>query len=61
MKPIVFYLSHEVPEKWRPYLKRAVEDWQVVFEKAGFRNAIIARDAPTEEEDPDWDPEDVRY
>jgi len=59
--PIVFYLSHEVPDKWRPYLKRAVEDWQVVFEKAGFKNAIIARDAPTEQEDPDWDPEDVRY
>ena len=59
--PIVFYLSHEVPDKWRPYLKRAVEDWQVVFEKAGFKNAIIARDAPSEQEDPDWDPEDVRY
>jgi hypothetical protein len=59
--PIVFYLSHEVPDKWRPYLKRAVEDWQVVFERAGFKNAIIARDAPTEQEDPDWDPEDVRY
>lgn len=61
VKPIVFYISREVPEKWRPYLKRAVEDWQKVFEKAGFRNAIIARDAPAEDEDPDWDPEDVRY
>jgi Met-zincin/Domain of unknown function (DUF5117)/Domain of unknown function (DUF5118) len=61
IKPIVFYLSHEVPDKWRPYLKRAVEDWQVVFEQAGFKNAIIARDAPSEQEDPDWDPEDVRY
>jgi uncharacterized protein DUF4953/uncharacterized protein DUF5117/uncharacterized protein DUF5118 len=59
--PIVFYLSQEVPDKWRPYLKQAVEDWQVVFEKAGFSNAIVARDAPNEKEDPDWDPEDVRY
>jgi hypothetical protein len=59
--PIVFYLSREVPDQWRPYLKKAVEDWQAVFEAAGFRNAIIARDAPTEEEDPEWDPEDVRY
>ncbi|HTS53927.1 MAG TPA: zinc-dependent metalloprotease [Burkholderiales bacterium] len=59
--PIVFYLSPEVPDKWRPYLKRAVEDWQLVFEKAGFSNAIVARDAPSEKEDPDWDPEDVRY
>jgi hypothetical protein len=61
VKPIVFYISREVPEKWRPYLKQAVENWQKVFEKSGFRNAIIARDAPTEDEDPDWDPEDVRY
>ena len=59
--PIVFYLSPEVPDRWRPYLKQAVEDWQAVFERAGFKNAIVARDAPTEQEDPDWDPEDVRY
>jgi hypothetical protein len=61
VKPIVFYLSPEVPEKWRPYIKRGIEDWQPVFEKAGFRKAILARDAPTPKEDPEWDPEDVRY
>ena len=61
VQPIVFYLSQEVPDQWRPYLKQAVEAWQGPFEKAGFKHAIIARDAPTEAEDPDWDPEDVRY
>jgi hypothetical protein len=61
VKPIVFYISPEVPEEWRPYIKRGIEDWQQVFEKAGFRNAILARDAPTPKEDPEWDPEDVRY
>lgn len=61
VKPIVFYLSHEIPPKWRPYIKRAVEQWQGPLEAAGFRNAILARDAPTEEEDPDWDPGDLRY
>ena len=61
VKPIVFYLSQEVPDQWRPYIKRGIEDWQKVFENAGFRNAIIARDAPTPQEDPNWDPEDVRY
>lgn len=61
VKPIVFYISREVPDKWRGYLQQAVEDWQTVFEKAGFKNAIIALDAPTEQENPDWDPEDVRY
>ncbi|HXH60896.1 MAG TPA: zinc-dependent metalloprotease, partial [Fimbriimonadaceae bacterium] len=58
VKPIVFYLGREVPEKWRKYLKEAVEDWQPAFEAAGFKNAIIAQDAP---DDPNWDPEDARY
>jgi hypothetical protein len=42
-------------------VKRGVENWQTVFETAGFRNAIIALDPPSPEEDPEWDPEDVRY
>jgi hypothetical protein len=61
VKPIVFYISDEVPEKWRPFIKDGIEDWQKVFEKVGFSNAILARDAPSPEEDPNWDPEDVRY
>ncbi len=61
VKPIVFFVSHEVPAKWRPYIKKGIEAWQGPFEKAGFRKAIVARDAPTPEEDPGWDPEDVRY
>jgi len=59
--PIVFYIGREVPDQWRPYLKQAVEDWQPAFEQAGFRNAILARDAPSEREDPGWDADDVRY
>jgi hypothetical protein len=59
--PIVFYLSPEIPPKWRPYLKQAVELWRGPLEQAGFKNAIFARDAPTKEEDPDWDPSDLRY
>lgn len=61
VKPIVFYLAREVPDRWRPYIKQGIEDWQPVFEKAGFRHAIIARDAPSESEDPAWDAEDSRY
>ncbi|TXB69437.1 zinc-dependent metalloprotease [Phaeodactylibacter luteus] len=60
-KPIVYYIDPATPEKWRPYLKKGVEDWQAVFEKAGFKNAIIAKDPPSKEEDPEWSPEDVRY
>ena len=61
VKPIVYYISREVPEQWRPYIKRAIEDWQPAFEQAGFSHAILAKDAPTEAEDPTWDPEDVRH
>ncbi len=61
VKPIVYYIGPEVPAKWRPYMKQAVEDWQVAFEQAGFKNAIIAKDAPTKAEDPNFDPDDVRY
>lgn len=60
-KPILFYISREVPEKWRMYLKQGVEDWRPAFEKAGFKNAIICKIAPTPEEDPNWDPEDGRH
>ncbi|MXU63935.1 zinc-dependent metalloprotease [Oceanomicrobium pacificus] len=59
--PIVYYVSREVPERWRDAIKAGVEMWQPAFEEAGFTNAIIARDAPTVEEDPDWSPEDTRY
>ncbi len=61
VKPIVYYLDPATPEKWRPYFKQGIEDWNVAFEKAGFKNAIIAKDAPTKEEDPEFSPEDVRY
>jgi Met-zincin/Domain of unknown function (DUF5117) len=61
VKPIVFYLSPEIPAKWRPYIKQAVEQWQGPLEAAGFKNAILARDSPTTEEDPDWDAGDLRY
>ena len=61
VKPIVYYIDPATPEEWRPYLKQGVVDWQPAFEKAGFKNAIIAKDPPSKEEDPDWSPEDVRY
>ena len=61
IKPIVYYLDPATPLKWRPYFKKGIEDWNTAFEKAGFKNAIIAKDPPTKEEDPDFSPEDSRY
>lgn len=60
-KPIVYYIDRATPEKWRTYIKQGIEDWQIAFEAAGFKNAIVAKDPPTKEEDPDWSPEDIRY
>ena len=61
VKPIIYYLDPATPLKWRPYFKQGIEDWNAAFEKAGFKNAIIAKDPPSPEEDPEFSPEDVRY
>ena len=59
VEPIVYYIDPATPPKWVPYLIQGVNDWQVAFEAAGFSNAIVGREAPTD--DPDWSPEDARY
>ena len=61
IKPIVYYLDPGTPENLQKYIKQGIEDWQKPFETAGFKNAIIAKDAPTPEDDPEFSPEDVRY
>lgn len=60
-KPIIYYLDPATPKKWVPYLIQGINDWQVAFEAAGFKNAIIGKAAPTPEEDPEFSPEDARY
>ena len=60
-KQIVYYIDRATPKKWVQAIKDGIEDWQVAFEAAGFKEAIIAKEAPSPEEDPDWSPEDVRY
>jgi hypothetical protein len=61
VKPLVYYIDPATPTKWVPFIKKGIEDWQPAFEAAGFKNAIIAREAPSKDEDPHWDPEDARY
>lgn len=61
IEPITYYIDPATPDRWRPYVRQGVEDWNVAFESAGFRNAIRALDAPSPEEDPEWDAEDTRY
>lgn len=61
IKPIVYYIDPATPKAWVPYLKKGIESWQTAFEAAGFSNAILAKEAPSAEEDPNWSAEDARY
>lgn len=57
-KPIVFYIENSTPYRWRKYIKQGIEDWQVAFERAGFKNAIIAKEITS---DMEVDMDDVNY
>ncbi|MFT3827471.1 MAG: zinc-dependent metalloprotease [Chitinophagaceae bacterium] len=59
--PIVIYIDPATPAKWVPYLIAGINDWQAAFEKAGFKNAIIGKRAPTPQEDPTWSLDDARH
>lgn len=59
VKPIVFYVDNTFPEAWRKYIKEGVEQWQAAFEAIGFKNAIVAKDFPTD--DPEFDPDNLKY
>ncbi len=58
-KPIVFYIDPATPKQWRPYLIAGINDWQVAFEKAGFKNAIQGKEWP--ENDSTMNLEDARF
>lgn len=60
-KPIMYYIDRATPEYLVPYFIKAVEAWNTAFEKAGFKHAITARLAPTQEEDSTYSEEDIRY
>ncbi|WP_206022189.1 zinc-dependent metalloprotease [Pseudoflavitalea sp. G-6-1-2] len=60
-KPIIYYIDPNTPAKWVPYLIQGVNDWQKAFEKAGFKNAIMAKVAPTPQQDSTWSLEDARF
>ena len=58
-KQIVYYIDPATPKKWIPYLIQGINDWNVAFEAAGFKNAITAKVLP--EDDPNVSLEDARY
>lgn len=59
--PIVIYIDPATPEKWIPYLIQGINDWQVAFEQAGFKNAIFGKRAPSPREDSTWSLDDARH
>lgn len=61
VKPIVFYLDNNLPEAWKPYAREGIEQWNDAFEKIGFKNVVQVRDFPTPEEDPEFDPDNLKY
>jgi hypothetical protein len=61
VKPIVIYIDPATPKKWVPYLIQGINDWQAAFQEAGFKNAIIGKEAPTPQQDPDFSVDDSRY
>lgn len=60
-KPIVWYIDPATPERWIPYFKAGIMEWESAMEQAGFKNALEVRVAPTEEEDPEFSLLDARY
>ena len=57
-EPIVFWVENSTPEEIRPFVVKGIEGWNVAFEKAGFKNAIVAKIQP---DDAEWDAGDVQY
>ena len=61
VKPIVYYIDPATPRQWRPYLIAGVNDWQVAFEQAGWKNAIRAEEWPENAEELGMSLEDARF
>ena len=45
-KPILIYIDKAVPTHLRPYIKKGILDWNVAFERAGFKDVIRVEDLP---------------
>lgn len=58
-KPIIYYIDPATPKKWRKYLIQGINDWQIAFERAGFKNAIWGREFDTS--DATMNLEDARF
>ncbi len=58
VKPIVWWIENTTPVEWRDTIKKATLQWNLAFEKAGFKNAMQVKVQP---DDAKWDAGDIRY
>jgi Met-zincin/Domain of unknown function (DUF5117)/Domain of unknown function (DUF5118) len=61
VEPIVYYIDRTVPVRYQKWVREGIEAWNKAYEAAGFKGAIVAKVAPTVEEDSTWSAEDIRY
>ncbi len=59
--PIVWYIDNSFPEKWKAPIKEGVLAWNTAFEAIGLKGVMQAQEFPTVEEDPEFDPDNLKY
>lgn len=59
--PIVWYVDNSFPESWKAPIKEGVLAWNKAFEAIGLKDVMQVRDFPTAEEDPQFDPDNLKY
>lgn len=58
VEPITWWIENSTPLEWRQTITDAVLQWNVAFEKAGFKNAMVVKVQP---DDADWDAGDLKH
>jgi hypothetical protein len=58
VEPIVYWVENTTPEEIVPAVVAGIENWNIAFEEAGFKNAIVAKIQP---KDATWDAADYDY
>ena len=59
--PIVWYVDNSFPEAWKAPIKEGVLAWNKAFEAIGLKDVMQVRDFPTADEDPQFDPDNLKY
>ncbi|MCH7905143.1 MAG: zinc-dependent metalloprotease [Armatimonadetes bacterium] len=59
VEPIVWYIDTSVPQQYRPGVRAGILFWNDAFERLGYKNAVVVKDAPAD--DPNWDHADGRH